>query len=77
MQIYIFISDLRASVRAFTADATGGNLPPEYAPWHAVNGGRARAIGSDHDPIAKAVARDGFFLVTTREHSPPRRARAE
>jgi hypothetical protein len=73
MQIYIFVSDLHSSIRAFTSDATGGNLPTEYAPWHAVNGGRAMAIGSDRDPLARAVAQDGFFLVTTREHAPPPR----
>jgi hypothetical protein len=51
--IYIFVSDLRAGVRAFTADPTGTNLPTEYGPWHAVNGGRAMAIGSDQDPVAR------------------------
>jgi hypothetical protein len=69
MQIYIFVSDLRVSVRAFTADATGGNLPTEYAPWHAVNGGRAMAVGSDQDPLVRAVAHDGFFLVTTQDQA--------
>jgi hypothetical protein len=73
--IYIFVSDLRAGVRAFTADPTGTNLPTEYGPWHAVNGGRAMAIGSDQDPVARGVARDGFFLVTAKEHAPPRAAR--
>jgi hypothetical protein len=64
MQIYIFISESQPSVRAFTEDGTGGNLPREYAPWRAANAGRAMLIGSASDPVAKAVQRDGFFLVS-------------
>ena len=69
MQGYIFISDSCPSVRAFTSDVTGGLLPAAYAPWRAGNGGRAILIGSDRDPVAQAVQRDGFFLVSTKGRS--------
>jgi hypothetical protein len=77
MQIYIFVSDLRTSIRAFTADTTGGNLPAEYAPWHAVNGGRAMAAGSHQDPVVRAIARDGFFLVTTKDQAETRAQKSD
>jgi hypothetical protein len=40
---------------------------PSMAP--AVNGGRAMAIGSDQNPVAGAIARDGSFLVTAKERA--------
>jgi hypothetical protein len=64
MDIYRFDSDSTPTVRAFTSDLTGNNLPADYAPWHAV-GGRVELIGSG-DPIARVVARHGLFLLSGR-----------
>jgi hypothetical protein len=65
MEVYIFISTTQASVRAFTSDMTGGNLPADLAPWRATNGGRPLAGGSD--PVSQAVQRDGYFLVNAKD----------
>jgi hypothetical protein len=64
MQVYIFISGKVPNMRAFTSDETGGNLPAEYAPWEAANGGRAMHLGSANDPIAIDVRLDGYHLVS-------------
>jgi hypothetical protein len=51
MQIYLFISKLQPSVRAFTSDPAGGNLPAEYAPWRPIIRRRMISAGSKDDPI--------------------------
>jgi hypothetical protein len=66
MHVYIFASDSHPSVSAFTSDQTAGNLPIDYAPWRAVNAGNALLIASETDPIAEAVKRDGYFLLSAR-----------
>jgi hypothetical protein len=33
MKVHIFQSGRRPDVFGFTSDATGGNLPVEFAPW--------------------------------------------
>jgi hypothetical protein len=73
MDVYTFLSVDWPSVRAFSPDATGGNLPKAYAPWHAC--GLAALLGVDKDPVTKAMQRDGYFLVTTKAYS--RRGRSE
>jgi hypothetical protein len=69
MEVHIYISTSHPSLRAFTSDSTGGNLPPEYAPWRIVDCGRLTIIGAPIDPIAIAVQRDGFYLVNTQEQA--------
>jgi hypothetical protein len=64
MEVYFFVSDKQSSVRAFTSDQTGGNLPTEYAPWRVVKSGRLIHIEAENDPIMVAIARDGFFLMS-------------
>jgi hypothetical protein len=64
MQVCLFISDKEPRVRAFTSDEMGGNLPAEYAPWRALNSGRAMTIGSTSDAVFTAIARNGFFLLS-------------
>jgi hypothetical protein len=66
MQIYIFASGSHPNVSGFTSDQTGGNLPAEYVPWRPVNGGKAMLVGSDIDPVATAVERDGYFLLSSK-----------
>lgn len=72
MEIFRFTSD-SYRVSASTSDATGGNLPANYAPWHPVNNGNALVIGAKTDPVAMAVTRNGYFL-TTRQ--PKQKSRA-
>ena len=72
MQLYLFTSCSRPTVSAFTSDDTGANLPREYAPWRAVNDGRAIAIGSPSSSIAAAVQRDGYFLLAAGGPRPTR-----
>jgi hypothetical protein len=64
MNVYIFVSTKYPTVRAFTSDRAGGNLPAAYATWRAFNAGKALFLGSAQDPIADAISRDGFFLVS-------------
>jgi hypothetical protein len=66
MNVFIFASEAHRSVSAFTSDSSGANLPAEYAPWRAANGGRAVLAGSNAGPVAKAVERDGYFLLGSR-----------
>jgi hypothetical protein len=63
MQIFRFASD-SYRISASTSDATGGNLPANYAPWRAVNDGNALVVGAKTDPVAMAVTRNGYFLTT-------------
>jgi hypothetical protein len=64
MTIFIFVSHAHSGIRAFTSDETGSNLPAAYAPWDRVSSGATRYVGGDTDLVAKAVRRDGYFLVS-------------
>jgi hypothetical protein len=66
MQVYLFASERHVSASALTSDGTGGNLPADYAPWRPINGGNAMAISTVSDPIAAAIGRDGYFLLSTK-----------
>jgi hypothetical protein len=62
MHVYLFISEAQPSVRALTPDRTGENLPAEYAPWRAPNGGTGMFLGSVNDPITIAIRFSGYSL---------------
>jgi hypothetical protein len=62
MLLYIFISIPEPRVRAITPDKSGENLPAAYAPWRPAEGGSVMRVISD--AIAKAIDRDGYFLVS-------------
>jgi hypothetical protein len=64
MQIYLFASRLEPNLMAFTVDPTGANLPSNYGPWETAGTGAAVPVGPTADPVAREVARHGFFLVT-------------
>ena len=66
MRVYLFVSERDTNVSAFTSDDTGGNLPADYGPWRALNGGRGMFLGSVSDRIAITVKLTGYFLVTGR-----------
>jgi hypothetical protein len=71
--LYFFTSRSVSSVRAFTSDVTGANLPADYAPWEK---SRSKApLPGDGSPIAALVQRDGFFLVTGRDQVGERKMR--
>jgi hypothetical protein len=63
MTVFLFISESDPTVRAFTADGTGNNLPAEYAPWRATNSGKAFYLGSANDPITIDIRTDGYSLA--------------
>jgi hypothetical protein len=65
MRIYLFGSESH-SVRGFTADATGADLPTDYAPWSALDTGTAITAGPA-DRLSAIVRRDGFFLLSGNE----------
>jgi hypothetical protein len=72
MEIYRFISTTWPSVKAFTSDVTGANLPAAYAPWRSTDGGNAMVVGLAANPVAKAVQRDGYFLLSGKGNAPSR-----
>ena len=63
MQIYLFVSRSNPDVRAFTADATGGNLPIDYAPWDRSGNGSVLPTGGEDTQVGRAIQKDGFFLM--------------
>jgi hypothetical protein len=68
--MFIFVSIIYPGIRAFTVDEAGDNLPAAYAPWRLADGGKAISVEQD-DPVTRAIARDGFFLVTRGRASLP------
>jgi hypothetical protein len=66
MLIYIFSSETHTAVSALTSDHSGGNLPPVYAPWRPVNGGRALPVSSQASSVIGAIQRDGYFLLSAK-----------
>jgi hypothetical protein len=71
--IYKFASRTHSSVKAFSSDETGSNLPEDYAPWYAVGSGAAIPVRRNTDPVAKAVERDGYFLVAGKTRTSSKR----
>ena len=63
MRAYLFASEIDSSVNAFSESPTGTILPPEYAPWRALNGGTSLLVGPASVLILEAMKRDGFYLV--------------
>jgi hypothetical protein len=65
MRLYIFKSDAKSELRAFTADVSGSKLPPQFRPWHAIG-----VVRTDKDPphglsretIESAIDTQGFQL---------------
>jgi hypothetical protein len=65
MRIFIFKSETRPDLRAFSDDIAGGRLPPQFRPWRAIG-----AVAPDRDPphnlsrdtIETAVKENGFQL---------------
>jgi hypothetical protein len=63
MHVHIFGSITWPSVKAFTSDETGANLPTDYSPWRQGKNARATKIDSLSNPIAVMIRRYGYFLL--------------
>jgi len=65
MRIFIFKSETRPDLRAFSDDMAGSRLPEQFRPWRAIG-----AVAPDRDPpyklsrakIETAVSENGFQL---------------
>jgi hypothetical protein len=65
MRIFIFKSEARPDLRAFSGDLAGSQLPKQFRPWHAIG-----AVAPDRDPphelsrdvIENAIKTQGFQL---------------
>jgi hypothetical protein len=69
MQVYVFFSGKDAEVCAITSDQTGGMLPSDLAPWHAL-GGQALPIGNG-SAVCTIIAQEGYYLVRSPRHEGP------
>jgi hypothetical protein len=72
MRIYIFKSDTKPDLRAFSDDRSGVKLPAQFRPWHAFG-----AISADNDPphglsrddIERAIRDSGFQLWRMKQQA--------
>jgi hypothetical protein len=65
MRIIIFKSEPQPSLRAFAADPGGRDLPPQFAPWHAigvVSAGSALPHKLDRRVVEEAISNNGYQL---------------
>jgi hypothetical protein len=65
MRIFIFKSEAKGDLRAFTGDVAGSRLPDQFRPWHAVgviNPDRKPPHNLSRDVIEKAIEEQGFQL---------------
>jgi hypothetical protein len=77
MKLFMFKSESKNGLHAFTAEPTGGQLPSPYQPWTAVG-----VVKPDSDPphglsrqaIELSIQEHGFQLW--RVNSPGRRVRS-
>jgi hypothetical protein len=63
MQIFVFTSVV-AKIIGFTLDRTGKSLPAGFAPWRKLGCTETMATAVT-DPVARAIRRDGYFLVSS------------
>jgi hypothetical protein len=65
MKLFMFKSESKSGLHAFTADPSGGQLPSQYRPWTAVG-----VVKPDSDPphglsrraIESSIQQHGFQL---------------
>jgi hypothetical protein len=78
MMINLFQSEVDLEVFGFTRNATGENLPVQFAPWRKVSKGGSLYLGTGEfsaqlgsaDPVIRAVQSEGFYLVGARPRRP-------
>jgi hypothetical protein len=65
MHLYIFKSESKLDLRAFTDDAAGARLPPQFAPWKATGAvapGKNFPYRISREQIEAAIKTSGFQL---------------
>jgi hypothetical protein len=65
MKLYIFKSETRTNLRAFSGESDGGKLPDRFRPWRAIGvvpPDRAPPHSFSRATIEKAIAHQGFQL---------------
>jgi len=65
MQIYMFRSQPKRDLQAFTGDVAGSQLPGQFAPWHAtgvIKADRKPPHNLSRDEIESAINEQGFQL---------------
>lgn len=65
MNIYIFKSETKSELRAFTGDVQGSKLPGQFRPWHAigvVSAGKALPHKLSRAAVEGAIEAHGFQL---------------
>jgi len=70
MRIFIFKSQPKPALRAFSGDQGGQDLPKQFAPWHAVGVVRADKdppFNLDRGQIEQAIAKGGFQLFRMKD----------
>jgi hypothetical protein len=73
MMIFVFLSAIDRDLVGYTADPSGTNLPPAYAPWEAANQGSAVLTGGEAGPLTDLVRRDGFIIAISMDDAPKHR----
>ena len=65
MRLYVFKSDSRDELHAFTSDSTGAKLPAKFAPWQVtgmISPNRAPPHGLSRARIENGIHETGFQL---------------
>jgi hypothetical protein len=65
MRIYIFKSESKTGLRAFTGDVSGSKLPDQFRPWHAIGviaPEKSPPYELPRDQIESAINDRGFQL---------------
>ena len=64
MHAYLYASTIDPDMYAFSVQATGGNLPAEYAPWRRLNRGSSHLAGPACIHILQGLERDGYYRIS-------------
>jgi hypothetical protein len=75
MRIYMFKSESRSGLRAFTGDLGGGKLPKNHGPWTVtgvIRPGKAAPYNLSRDAIEEAINAAGFQLWRLQEKAEAR-----
>jgi hypothetical protein len=70
MRIYIFKSESRRGLRAFTGDVAGDKLPTQHGPWTAtgiIGADRPAPHNFSREAIEEALGTHGFQLWRLRD----------
>jgi hypothetical protein len=68
MSLFLFQSEIRAGLIAFTRDKTGAILPAEYGPWHTLGNQVIRLMTygkgiNGSDVILASLKEQGYYLA--------------